>query len=149
MMRRFLTALAAVALFATALAPVDASARDRRGGHYGYDNYYDHDYDDRYDHRRRHYRDYDDDDDDNGDAIAAGVVGLVLGLAIGSIASQSRGQPSSTYYDRGGAYEGDYGLEGGRYADPYYARERQCTIRQRQWDRYANRYVIVEVPAPC
>jgi hypothetical protein len=103
--------------------------------------------------------------------IAAGVVGLVLGLAIASAASQPREprvscrdnyqrcppppgyydnrRDSSYYGDRGGDYDHDsayareYGLEGG--PEPYYEAREQCTRRERQWDRYANRYVIVDV----
>lgn len=52
------------------------------------------------------------------------------------------------YDDRRSAYEDDYGrapptdLRGGRggYDDP------PCIRRERQWDRYANRYVTVDVP---
>jgi hypothetical protein len=50
-------------------------------------------------------------------------------------------------YDRGSAYEREYGYEGGY--DPYLDdrdRRDQCTRRERQWDRYANRYVTVDVP---
>jgi hypothetical protein len=40
------------------------------------------------------------------------------------------------------AYESDYGY------DPYEAAppREQCTRPERQWDRYANRYVTVDVP---
>lgn len=156
MLRKALAALAATAIFATSFAPVEADARDRRG-------YYDRDYR----HHGRHHRGRDDD----GDAIAAGVVGLVLGLALGSMASQPREPryacrdayqrcapppPPQGYYDRrdsgyyegGGAYERDYGLEGG---PDYYERgyTRECTIQQRRWDDYSRRYVVVNVPAPC
>lgn len=157
MMRKFTAMLAAFAFAATAFAPA-ADARDhRRDGYYDGGRHY-RDYD-----RRRHYRHHDDDD---GDAVAAGVVGLVLGLAIGSLASQPS-QPRARCYDnyqrcappprrdeyyydqgryddRGGsAYERDYGLEGG---DDGYDQREQCTRRERQWDRYANRYVTVDVP---
>jgi hypothetical protein len=147
----------------TTLAPVAADARDRRGDGYRSERHY-RDYDRRdYRHRDRHYRHHDDDDD----AVAAGVVGLVLGLAIGSLASQPReprarcydnyrrcgppprrdeyydeGRYEPRYDDRDSAYERDYGLEGG---DDQPLRE-QCSRRERQWDRYANRYVVVDVP---
>lgn len=162
MLRKILTSLAAVAIFATSFSPVEADARDRRG-------YYD-----RGDHRgdygrRHHYRDRHDDD---GAAIAAGVVGLVLGLAIASAASQPRDEraqcrdnyqrcapppprydnrrDSSYYDDRGGDYDRDsayareYGLEGG--PEGSYDDRAPCLRRERQWDRYANRYVVVDVP---
>jgi hypothetical protein len=53
------------------------------------------------------------------------------------------------YYDDRGdsAYERDYGYEGGY--DPALDdrnRREQCVRRERQWDRYANRYVTVDVP---
>jgi hypothetical protein len=136
-MRR-LSALLAAALFAfTTLAPAAADARDRRGRH---DGYYDRHYSDRYD--RRHRR-------DDGDAVAAGVIGLVLGLAIGAAAQERRQrreeeryyQRDDDYYPyddgRRSAYEDDYDYD---YAEP------QCTRPERQWDRYANRYVTVDVP---
>jgi len=154
MLRKLLTSLAAAAIFATSFAPVEADARDRRG-------YYDRDHRDRdYDRRGRHHRDRDDD----GDAIAAGVVGLVLGLAIGSIANsqqrdqgcrQNCGGETPRYYRDEGAYQDDprygdsaYSREYGGLAggDDYYEEAPQCTRRERQWDRYANRYVTVDVP---
>lgn len=141
MMRKLTAMVSAVALAATAFAPV-AQARDwhgHRGGH----GYYGHDY--RYGHR--------------GNVAAAGVLGLVLGLAVGAAISQPRadrcysrcGAPPPRYrqgydddyrdgpgYDDGGsAYEEDYGQA------PY---KSQCTRRERQFDRYANRYVTVDVP---
>jgi hypothetical protein len=154
MIRKVSAMLAAVLFAATTFAPV-ADARDHRRD--GYSRHYDRDYDRRGRHRH---------DNDDGDAAAAAVVGLVLGLAIGSLASQPNeprvqcrdnyqrcaAQPRDDYYqrdsgyydDRGGAYERDYGLEGG---GQYYEDERpQCVRRERQWDRYANRYVTVDVP---
>jgi hypothetical protein len=165
MLRKVLASLAAAAVFATTFSPVDASAQ-----RYGYHDRDRHDYGRRHrDYRDRHYRDRDDD----GDAVAAGVVGLIVGLAIGSLVSNQNNQrvdcrdnyqrcPPPRYYgerrdsrydprydnQRYGAYDDDsayareYGLEGG-YDAPARA---QCTRRERQWDRYANRYVTVDVP---
>jgi hypothetical protein len=164
-MLRKLTALAAALAFAlTTFAPAAAEARDRRDG------YYDRHYDGRYYDRRRHWRDRHDRGDE---AIAAGVIGLVLGLAIGAAASQPReprarctdnyqrcAPPPQGYYDQGydpryddprARYERDYRDYGappqGSY-DPYYAppQQPQCMRQERQWDRYANRYVTVDVP---
>jgi hypothetical protein len=45
------------------------------------------------------------------------------------------------YDDR---YNGEYGLDGG-YAPQHQARP-ACTRAERQWDRYAQRYVMVDVP---
>lgn len=165
MIRKFSALLAALAFTFVTVAPA-AEARDgRRDGYYSGRHYRD------YDRRYRH--------DNDGDEAAAAVVGLVLGLAIGSLASQPRQQRYDNgcydrcgpppppprcdsrcgyqrdsgydprYDDRGGsAYEDEYGLEGGD--DGYYEPSReQCTRRERQWDRYANRYVVVDVPAPC
>lgn len=149
MMRKFTALAAALAFALTSFAPVAADARDRRhDGYYGrhHDGYY-------YDHRRRHR-----DRDDHDDAVAAGVIGLVLGLAIGAAASQPRDRDRC--YDRCAPRRGDYYEDG--YYDPRYddsrsayereygvppdARYEQCTRRERQWDRYANRYVTVDVP---
>lgn len=154
-----LTALAtACALAAATLAPTGAEARDRRDGHGYYQG--DHDRDGYYNDRRhddyygrgRHRRDRDDDDD----AIAAGVLGLVLGLALGAAVSQPpepqarcsddyrycepprrQGSYDPRYDDNTrSAYERDYGA----------APAAQCMRREWQWDRYANRYVNVDVP---
>ena len=160
-MLRKLTALAATIAFAlTTLTPVAADARDRR-----HDGYWGDRHDGYYDNRRRHRRDNDD------DAVAAGVVGLVLGVALGAALSQDQRQapmprahcsdnyqrcaPPPQYYnqgyDQGGyyedgrsAYEQDYGYapEQGYYQDQ--RPQRMC--RERQWDRYANRYLMVDVP---
>lgn len=48
--------------------------------------------------------------------------------------------------DPNSAYEEDYG-GGPGYEDQGYAPEQQqCTRSERQWDRYAQRYVMVDVP---
>lgn len=51
------------------------------------------------------------------------------------------------YNHRGGAYERDYGVAPPQAGyDPRLQQPPQCTRRERQWDRYANRYVVVDVP---
>lgn len=151
MKRKIISVAAAAALALAAITPDAALAQDRRGYHDDYrgdrHGYY---YDDHRDHRRydRHHR-YRRDRDDHGDAVAAGVIGLVLGLAIGAAASERRDPQARCYdnyqrcdpprrygyYDQG-AYEPGY--------DGYGPAE--CTRQVRQWDRYARRYVIVDVP---
>ena len=137
MMRKITAMVSDAALAATALAPA-AQAHDWGGYHGGHGHY------------GRYYR-Y-----DHGNAAAAGVVGLMFGLAIGSALSQPRADrcydgcdgyaaprgyygrpPPRAYDDPGSAYEQDYGQA------PY---KSQCTRQERQWDRYANRYVSVDVP---
>ena len=155
MIRKLTSLLAAVLVAMATLAPAAADARDRRGhGYYDGGHRGDH-----YRGRRWHDR------DDDGDAVAAGVLGLVLGVAIGSMASQpsrddryyDRPPPRRCYdpcsrdgsYDQGydpyyddprAQYEREYGYAGDDYREP------QCTRTERQWDRYANRYVTVDVP---
>jgi len=144
MIRNFTSLLAALAVAAATLSPAAAEARDRRGGHDGYDRGH-HGY---YDGRGRHR--------DNDDEVAAGIIGLVLGLAIGAAVSQPRQQApvrqDDGYYDQGydqdydsrAQYERDYGdrLEGGNYYDS----RGQCMQQMRRWDSRADRYVIVDVP---
>lgn len=54
---------------------------------------------------------------------------------------QGRDDPYYDEEDTRAQYDRDYGLEGGRYADP-----RQCTQQVRRWDERSRRYVIVNVP---
>jgi hypothetical protein len=168
-MLRKITALAAAAAFAlTSFAPVAADARDRRDGYHG--RHYDY----RHDYRRDRWRDRHDDDGAAVAAGVIGLVlGLAIGAAA-SQPREPRARcydnyrrcdpPQQGYYDRGyseqgydprydddrrSAYERDYGAPPpeGSY-DPYYAepQQPQCMRRERQWDRYANRYVTVDVP---
>jgi hypothetical protein len=139
MMRKFTAMVSAAALAATVLAPT-AQAREWRGGGYGHYGHY------------GHYG--------RGNGAAIGAVGLIFGLALGAALSQPRtdrcyndcdayGAPAGPppgYYarpparaddDPGSAYEQDYGQ-----APP----KSECSRPQRQWDRYANRYVTVDVP---
>jgi len=142
-MRRFSAFLAAALLAFATLAPAAAEARDRRGHDRRYERDYHHD---RYDRRR----------DRRNEAVAAGVLGLVLGVAIASAAQERRERREAErayerddgYYDDGyydddrSAYERDYE---DRYANMP-AEQPQCTRPERQWDRYANRYVTVDMP---
>lgn len=147
-MKRTISACLAAILAAVtvAAAPTEASARDRRDGYYR--DYRDHrDY---RDYRRDRYYDHRRHRDDDNDEIAAGVVGLVLGLALGAAASQPRA-PRDPCYDNyrrcdGGQYDDRYGYAPpppSGYYEPYAP---SCTRRERQWDRYAQRYVTVDVP---
>lgn len=149
MMQKFATILAALAFALTTLAPATASAQRYRGGHdrgYHHGGGYwgdgcrrDNNYGCERDRDRRRYG------RDDDDAVAAGVIGLVLGAVIASAVANSNNNDrrDDGYYDR---REDDY-YRGGDYRDdPYYEPEPQCTRQERQWDRYANRYVTVDVP---
>ena len=155
MMRKFATILAALAFGLTTLVPATASAQHRGGG-YGYGRghhgggYYgdgcrrDNNYGCERDRDRRRYG-----RDDNDDAIAAGVIGLVLGAVIASAVSNSNNNDrrDDGYYSR----DDDYYRGSDDYRDRGYYDEPpppppECTRRERQWDRYANRYVTVDVP---
>lgn len=153
MFRKITSLLAASAVAIAAFAPVEASAEHRR------DRYYDHGYngyDCRNDGRRNSCRGYDrhrnygrhyyrDRDDDDGEAIAAGVIGLVLGLAIGAAADAEQRRPDGYYDNR--RYDPYANRRDDRYYEQgYYEPQQQCWRRERQWDRYANRYVYVDVP---
>jgi len=164
-MRKFTALVAAFAFAMTTLAPAAADARDRRG-HGGYDGR---------GHHGRHYRDRDNSDEVAAGVLGL-VLGVAVGSMLAQPREPRvqcydnyrrcpAPPPQRGYYDRGyeqqgydrryeddrrSAYEQEYGLEGGRYDegsyDPYVEREAQCTRRERQWDRYANQYVTVDVP---
>ena len=159
MMRKFATILAALAFGLTTLVPATASAQHRGGydrgghdrggydrgrgrGHYGDGCRRDNNYGCERDRDNRRYG-----RGDNDDAIAAGVIGIVLGAVIASAVSNSNNNDrrDDGYYDR----DDDY-YRGGDYRDEGYYNEPppppECTRRERQWDRYANRYVTVDVP---
>lgn len=152
MMRKF---IAMFATFAFAMAAFATPASAQRYRHHdrgydrdrgGYEYYHRDDCYDRYG-RDRCYNRHDDDDDD---AIAAGVIGLVLGAVVATAIANSNNRDDGYYSDRdryGDRYDPRY--DGG-YNDRGYAPPPppppQCTRRERQWDRYANRYVMVDVP---
>lgn len=148
-MRKF-SALLAAALFAfVTLAPAGAAAQHRRGDR-GYDRDRGH-HSERYDRRgdRHHRRDR-----DHSDAVAAGVLGLVLGVVIASAAQDAHERrqraEEERYYERDdGYYEDDRSAYEQDYSDRYDnvpPPAPQCTRPERQWDRYAQRYVTVDVP---
>jgi len=165
-MRKFTSLLAAFVLIAASLAPAVADARDRRGHdygrHYGHHRYYrDHDNGDAVAAGVV------------GLVLGLAIGSLASQPDEPQCTDNYRrcpaAPPSGAYgdprYQDEGYYEEDQ-LEGGydpRYDDPREAYERdygmapdddrsygerapQCTHRERQWDRYARRYVMVDVP---
>lgn len=174
MLRKILASVAAVAVFAATLGPVDASAQ--RHGYYEsnrHNNYG----------RRSHYR-------GNGDAVAAGVVGLIIGAAIGSMSNQPRDPrlqcnsnyqrcPSQPYYGganqgsydprydnrNGSSYDPRYDNQSGAAYDPRYDdrsgsayesdygpsqgaydQTRPCLRREERWDAASGGYITVDTP---
>ncbi len=124
-MKRLLAGALALAVAATSM-PSAAFAHDWR---YGYS---------RRDYDRRDY-------DRRGDAVAAGVVGLALGAVLGAAITNSRhrryydrcddrcGYGNRSYYDD---YDDDYGPS-------------LCIVRERRWDPYSGREVLIEERRPC
>ena len=127
-MKSTLGAMLALVLATTSLAPEAAYARDR---HYDRGRSY-------YDHDRRH-----------GDAAAAGVAGLVFGAILGAAVTSGHrrhrcdngcGYYNDDYYDGDGYYGGN-----GYYDRP----PALCITRERRWDPYDGREVIIEERRPC
>ncbi|MBL8554100.1 MAG: hypothetical protein JNL41_07465 [Phenylobacterium sp.] len=131
-MRKFIaSALAALtfggAVLATA-APAQADSRHR---------YYD---------RHHHSR--------GGNTAATAAIAGIAGLAIGAaIADGNRGRSSSYYsggysrgYDNGYRYDPRYD---GYYGDYYDRGPRTCVVRERVWDPYIRRNVMIERSYRC
>lgn len=167
MMRKFTALLAALAIGMTALA-VPAYAQRRHDGYYDRGGH--HDYD-----RRRYYRRHHDHDNGDAVAAGAVglILGLAIGSLASQPRQPQNGcydnyrrcaapppppprcsqrcddaYSQNGYYQGGSAYADDYALDGGYddngYAPPPPPSQRMC--RERQWDRYAQRYLMVDVP---
>ena len=124
-MRRSLAAAMAAITFGGAVAATAAPAEARPyRGDYG----------------RRHHN-----NNDAGVAIAAGVVGLALGAAIAG-----NNGPRGGYYDRGygRAYAPGYAYGPG-YGYGYAPRYRVCQSRERVYDPYIGRSVVIRREYPC
>jgi hypothetical protein len=108
--------------------------------------------------RDRYSRHHHDNDDEVAAAVLGGVAGLALGAALSS-GSRSRYYDNgyyrsspyrSGYYDRryyGGYY--DRGYYPRSYAYDYYDRPRVCISRDRVWDPYIGRRVVIERRYAC
>lgn len=157
MIRKITAWVAAAALAVSAVAP-SASARDYGRGHY----------------RHGYYGHYDRGGDLAAVGVVGLVLGLAIGSALSSDRydrggcydpcryappPQYRGYdpgrggpPPHSYapprgddgYSDGSAYEQDYGIDPKLDGGP--SEPSSCTHQERQWDRYANRYVTVDVP---
>ncbi len=169
MLRKVLASVAAAAVFATTFSPVEASAQ-----RYGYHDRDRRDYD--RGRRHRHYRDRDNGDAVAAGVVglivglALGSMASNQERQVDCRDNYQRCPPPRYYqdqrdarydpryddrrggddgYDNDSAYAREYGLEGGQGDyDDYEAppQREQCMRRERQWDRYANRYVVVDVP---
>lgn len=164
-MRTLTSLLAAIALAATSLAPAAADARDRHGRYHDGDR-----------HHHRHYRDHNDGDAVAAGVIGLVLGLAIGSMASEprerdcydnyrrcAPPPEQRGYYDPRYDDRGydedleggydpryedprAAYERDYGRAPRAAYDPSVERAPECTRRERQWDRYANRYLMVDVP---
>ena len=129
-MRKFIASTLAAITFGAGLAAVAAPAD--AASYRGSTRYYS----DR-NHSGRH---------NGNDAAAAAVVAGIAGLAIGAALSSHNSGSYASSYDAPG-YGQSYG-----YAPRYgygYDSYRTCIVRQRAWDPYSDRMVMVERPVPC
>lgn len=155
-MRKFLTsALVALTIGGAVAAPAAAQS------YYGND---------------RHYRSHRSGSDTAAVAAFAGIAGLALGAALSSnnngYRSRSGYSPSygsgydsgsgyssgygSSYYGNGYTYDprydgysGNYYGRGDAYGGGYYDRNRVCSSRERVYDPYTGRRVIIERQYAC
>lgn len=151
-MRKLLTATIAAVMAAGAIASTAGPAQAERYRYYGDRNH-----------------------NNNNDAAAAAIIGGVLGLALGAAIAGSnndrRGYYDNRYY--GDGYYGGRSYYGGRgyydnrsYNDGYYGRgysddygyarpysygygARTCTNRERVYDPYTGRRVVIERRYAC
>jgi hypothetical protein len=100
--------------------------------------------------RYRHHRGGDNDE------VAAAIIGGVAGLALGAALSSGSNSRGRVYYNggysNGYAYDPYYdGYSGSYYAPPprRYYRERTCVTRDRVYDPYIGRRVVIERRYPC
>ena len=130
-MRKILTSALAAITFGGAVLATAAPAEAQR---------YRHDY----------YRGHHHSGNTAATAAIAGIAGLALGSALASNGS-SRGRVYSSGYGydpRYDSYSGDYYGSGRPYAyvEPRY---RTCISRERVWDPYIQRRVVIERSYPC
>lgn len=125
MRKTIAVAMAALTIGGTVAATAaPAEARPYRGDYYG----------------RRH------NNNDAGVAIAAGVVGLALGAAIAGNSNGSGYYNNRSYYGR--SYAPGYAYGPG-YGYGYAPRYRMCTSRERVWDPYIGRSVVIRREYAC
>jgi hypothetical protein len=97
------------------------------------------------------YRDNDRRHDDNGTAIVAGIAGLAIGAALAS--SHNNSAPAYGYngYSQSYApnYGSNYGYDSGYNRGSAYGGYRTCERRERVYDRYQRRNVVVTTQYAC
>ena len=130
-MQKFLTTGLAALTFAGAMAATATPAAAQR--YYGGGNHY-----------RHHHG-----SNDAAVAIAAGVAGLALGSALSSSGSHQSYYRDSYSYAPQPYYGGGYGGYSGYYEERYYAPPRVCISRERVWDPYIGRRVVIERRYAC